>query len=308
MSMEGIADKYVLVPLRELDGQLCRTRNFSIFSVGKLPTIAYFCLCAFAHGGKIGEIDDFPQYISCPTMQSGQERFESHKATRASVLLRAHYRGLITARCLKVRGEVYGMAFYHVLALRSRNKTKLIYNKTEAQVLTEFVIPYLETGTIQTTWGKKSQTVPVAELEVYRTDERYDKKQGIPFEKFKRNRKNLYPKLAEQTQKGLSKKKTRVFVIMPIQGEEEGTADEQRVYNEYEARFETINEVLNDLDCFGIRIDKEYPLDELVRRIKDEIEKAQFLIADLTDERPSCYFEAGYGEAKGKHIIYTPTY
>jgi hypothetical protein len=91
---------------------------------------------------------------------------------------------------------------------------------------------------------------------------------------------------------------------MPIQGEEQGTAEEQRVYAEYEARFEAINDVLNDLDCFGIRIDKEYPLDELVRRIKEEIEKAQFLVADLTDERPSCYFEAGYGEAKGRHIIY----
>lgn len=196
------------------------------------------------------------------------------------------------------------MAFFHVLALRSRNKTKLIYNRSEAQVLTEFVIPYLQTGTIQTTWGKKSQTVPVADLEVYRTQERYDKQQGIPFEKFKRKKRNLFPRLAEQTQKGLSRTKTRVFVIMPIQGEEEGTADEQRVYAEYEARFEAINEVLNDLDCFGIRIDKEYPLDELVRRIKDEIEKAQFLIADLTDERPSCYFEAGYSEAKGKHVIY----
>jgi len=196
------------------------------------------------------------------------------------------------------------MPFFHVLALRSRNKTKLIYNRSEAQVLTEFVIPYLQTGTIQTTWGKKSQTVPVADLEVYRTEERYDKKLGIPFEKFKRKKRNLYPTLADKAQKGLSKAKTRVFVIMPIQGEEEGTADEQRVYAEYEARFEAINEVLNDLDCFGIRIDKEYSLDELVRRIKDEIEKAQFSIADLTDERPSCYFEAGYGEAKGKHILY----
>src|SRR6267378_581878 len=102
------------------------------------------------------------------------------------------------------------MAFFHVLALRSRNKTKLIYNRTEAQVLTEFVIPYLQTGTIQTTWGKKSRTVPVADLEVYRTEERYDKKQGIPFEKFKRRKKNLFPKLAEQTQKGLSRAKTRV--------------------------------------------------------------------------------------------------
>ena len=196
------------------------------------------------------------------------------------------------------------MAFFHVLALRSRNKTKLVYNRTEAQVLTEFVIPYLQTGTIQTTWGKKTQTVPVADLEVYRTEQRYDKSQGIPFEQFKRKKKNLYPKLAETAQRSLSKAKTRVFVIMPIQGEQQGTADEQRIYAEYEARFDAINEVLNDLDCFGIRIDKEYPLDELVRRIKDEIEKAQFLVADLTDERPSCYFEAGYGEAKGRHIIY----
>jgi hypothetical protein len=196
------------------------------------------------------------------------------------------------------------MAFFHVLALRSRNKTKLIYNRTEAQVLTEFVLPYLQTGTIQTTWGKKVQTVPVADLEVYRTEARYDKKQGIPFEPFKRKKRNLFPKLAAQAKRGLSKTKTRVFVIMPIQGEEEGTADEQRVYAEYETRFEAINDGLNDLECFGIRIDKEYPLEELVRRIKDEIGRAQFLVADLTDERPSCYFEAGYGEAKGKHVIY----
>src|SRR3990172_584880 len=101
------------------------------------------------------------------------------------------------------------MAFFHVLALRSRNKTKLVYNRSEAQVLTEFVIPYLQTGTIQTTWGNRAQTVPVADLEVYRTEERYDKKQGVPFERFKRKRKNLYPKLAAQAQRGLSKAKTR---------------------------------------------------------------------------------------------------
>jgi hypothetical protein len=196
------------------------------------------------------------------------------------------------------------MAFFHVLALRSRNKTKLVYNRTETQVLTEFVLPYLQTGTMQTTWGGKAQTVPVADLEVYRTEQPYDKKRGVPFERFKRKRRNLFPKMAKQAQRGLQKSKTRVFVIMPIQGEQEGTAEEQRVYAEYEARFEAINEVLNELGCFGIRIDKEYPLDELVRRIKDEIERAQFLVADLTDERPSCYFEAGYGEAKGKHVIY----
>ncbi|MDQ6892655.1 MAG: nucleoside 2-deoxyribosyltransferase [Acidobacteriota bacterium] len=196
------------------------------------------------------------------------------------------------------------MPFFHVLALRGRNKTKLINNRSEAQVLSDYVIPYLQTGTIQTSWGGKIQTVPVADLEVYRTQDRYDKKRGIPFDKFKRKKRNLFPALSAKAQRALSQKKTRVFVIMPIQGEEAGTQEEQRVFTEYEARFDAINSVLNDLGCFGIRIDKEYPLDELVRRIKDEIERAQFLVADLTDERPSCYFEAGFAEGHGKPVIY----
>ncbi len=45
-------------------------------------------------------------------------------------------------------------------------------------------------------------------------------------------------------------------------------------------------------------------MEQLVARIKYEIEKADFIIADLTDERPSCYFEAGYAEALKKPIIY----
>lgn len=196
------------------------------------------------------------------------------------------------------------MPFYHVLALRSRTKTKLVYNLTETQVLTEYVWPYLSTGTIQTKWGSKVQTVSVADLEVYKTHEGYDKKQGISFDEFKKRKRNIFSTFENKAKKLFSQTKTRVFVIMPIQGEEEGSQEEQRIYREYESRFESINDVLNDVDCFGVRIDKEYPLDELVRRIKSEIDRAQFLVADLTDERPSCYFEAGYGEAKGKPVIY----
>jgi len=103
------------------------------------------------------------------------------------------------------------MAFFHVLALRSRTKTKLVYNRSEAQVLKEFVLPYLQTGTIQTTWGKKVQTVPVADLEVYRTEARYDKKLGVPFETFKRKKKNLFPKFDSQAKRGLSKAKDAGF-------------------------------------------------------------------------------------------------
>lgn len=91
---------------------------------------------------------------------------------------------------------------------------------------------------------------------------------------------------------------------MPIQGEKFGTQEQQRIHREYDERFEVIERLLGDYECVAIRIDKEHPLDDLVRRIKDEIARAQFVIADMTDERPSCYFEAGYAEALRRPVIY----
>jgi len=73
---------------------------------------------------------------------------------------------------------------------------------------------------------------------------------------------------------------------------------------EYDERFDALEEVLGDLDCYAIRIDKEAPLEGLVDRIKEEISKANFVVADLTDERPSCYFEVGYADALQLPIIY----
>jgi hypothetical protein len=91
---------------------------------------------------------------------------------------------------------------------------------------------------------------------------------------------------------------------MPIQGEKYGDQDQQRILKEYDERFDAIEEVLGDLDCYAIRIDKEAPLEGMVDRIEDEIRKANFVVADLTDERPSCYWEAGYAEALGVPVIH----
>lgn len=41
----------------------------------------------------------------------------------------------------------------------------------------------------------------------------------------------------------------------------------------------------------------------LVDRINEEILRSRFVIADLTDERPSCYDEFGYAEAAGTPVI-----
>jgi hypothetical protein len=91
---------------------------------------------------------------------------------------------------------------------------------------------------------------------------------------------------------------------MPIQGDRYGTQSQQNIQREYDERFEVIEAVLQEFGCVAIRIDKESPLGGLVDRIKDEVRRARFLVADLTDARPSCYFEAGYADAQGKPLIY----
>lgn len=96
----------------------------------------------------------------------------------------------------------------------------------------------------------------------------------------------------------------RVFYITPLQGDMTGSQEEQRVYKEYSERLEVIEHVAEKFGFAVIRIDKASPISNLVDEIRSEIQKANFIIADLTDERPSCYFEAGYADALGKPIIY----
>ena len=84
------------------------------------------------------------------------------------------------------------MNYFHVLAVLPGGGRKTVNNKGEAEVMTGFVVPFLETNTITTKWGSKSKRRQVLELRVYRTQTRFDKKQGVPFDEFIKNKKNIY--------------------------------------------------------------------------------------------------------------------
>jgi hypothetical protein len=195
------------------------------------------------------------------------------------------------------------MAYFHVVAILPGGASKTVTNKGEAEVMTGFIVPFLATSTVTTNWGKKVHRRQALELRVYKTQEPYDKKQGVAFDRFIKGKKNLFTSLSERAQSQLGPT-TRVFVVMPIQGERYGDQEQQRIFKEYDDRFDAIEQALGDLDCYAIRIDKEAPLEGLVDRIKDEIRKANFLVADLTDERPSCYFDVGYADALGVPVIH----
>lgn len=192
---------------------------------------------------------------------------------------------------------------YHLLAILPAGRQKAITNKTEDEIL-KLVISFISSGTITDKWGEKNQTYQVYEMRIYSSKDKWNRKTGIPFEDFIRNKKDSFNKFKEKAENLLEPNKPRVFIIMPIQGKKSGSQNEQRIYKEYDDRYLVLRELLLQYNCIAIRIDKEHPIDQLVARIKEEIRKSIFVIADLTDERPSCYFEAGYAEGFKIPIIY----
>ena len=193
---------------------------------------------------------------------------------------------------------------YHAIAVLPGNRQQSLPNKTEEQMLTEVVIPFVSSGVVKAKWGTTTQTYQVIELRIYKTDSPWYKKSGEALDDFLRSKKNIFNAFEKRAKSALSTGAFRVFVVMPIQGEKYGSQDEQRIHKEYDQRFEAIEKTLGEHNCVAIRIDKEHPLEDIVGRIKSEIKKAHFVVADLTDERPSCYFEAGYSEALEKPTIY----
>ncbi|MFH1845101.1 MAG: hypothetical protein ABIF77_18080 [bacterium] len=192
---------------------------------------------------------------------------------------------------------------FHAIAVLSGNRQKTIPNKSEDQILSQVVLPFVSKGVITAKWGKKTRSYQVLELRIFETETAWDKRTGPLTDLIKRKR-NQFPRFKDKAQKLLGKDSPRVFVIMPIQGEKTGTQEDQRVYREYDERFVAMELVISDYGGVAIRIDKEHPLEDLVGRIKKEIRDAAFIVADLTDERPSCYFEAGYAEALPRPIVY----
>lgn len=192
---------------------------------------------------------------------------------------------------------------FHAIATLSGDRQKTIPNRTDGELLSEVVLPFIATGVITARWGAKNQSYQVLELRVYETKDKWDKKKG-PLSDLIKGKKNQFARFAAKAEQLLATNKPKVFVVMPIQGEKHGDQEQQRIYKEYDERFEAIEAVISDAGGVAIRIDKEHPLEDLVGRIKKEIRASVFVVADMTDERPSCYFEAGYAEALGRPVIY----
>ena len=78
-----------------------------------------------------------------------------------------------------------------------------------------------------------------------------------------------------------------VFVIMSFRGQE--------MTDVYSA----IKDECSKLGLHAVRVDENVGSGFIIREIIDLIERAEFIICDLTNERPNVYYELGYAHGVG---------
>jgi len=83
------------------------------------------------------------------------------------------------------------------------------------------------------------------------------------------------------------------FIMMPISKENPENEDVYGAYKECFSKF----------DVKAIRADEIEHEDVITKKIIEEIKTSEFLVGDLTNERPSVYYEIGYAHSLGRRVI-----
>lgn len=83
------------------------------------------------------------------------------------------------------------------------------------------------------------------------------------------------------------------FIMMPIDNKNPENEDVYGTYKECFSKF----------DVKAVRADEIEHEDIITKRIIEEIKTSEFLVGDLTNERPSVYYEIGYAHSLGRRVI-----
>jgi len=93
----------------------------------------------------------------------------------------------------------------------------------------------------------------------------------------------------------LSVEKDFLFIIMAM-------SEEEPILEDIHSTFKRICEFYK---LRAERVDDKFSFQQIYSKILNHIKLAEFIIADLTFERPNCYYEIGYAHALDKKVILT---
>lgn len=188
------------------------------------------------------------------------------------------------------------------------------WNRTKEKLIGDLLIPFVNGQiTLISRKGHKSilNMKNVTHVTVYRTTKKLTKPVGkrhpVEFDTDKINKFDCTAEIIRELkvdnaaastrsilQKTLAPTEPQVFVIMKFGDDDLDSA--------YEG---VMKPVIEEFGLRAIRIDEIQDSGKITDQILEYIASSKYVLADLTGERPNCYYECGFAHALGKELIFT---
>ena len=154
--------------------------------------------------------------------------------------------------------------YFHTVLVLPGARQRYMCNLTDEEAHAQVIVPFLNDGIVNYRRGGKVTPFQVVDLKVYKTQNSWNHKLA-KFEDFVAKKNTVAKAVLARATSLSGNTQYRVFVVMPIQGDRYGAMNDQRIHEEFNKRFVAVERALGKQRCVAIRIDKEVPLDDLVR-------------------------------------------
>jgi nucleoside 2-deoxyribosyltransferase len=203
---------------------------------------------------------------------------------------------------------------YHAI-LNYSDKNHFWYNHSKETIIDKVLVPFINGQIVPITYGENLKKLlnmkNTTFLSVYSTENKLIKMtdnsivKQMKAEDFKqydcteeilnevKGEISAYPSRSI-IEKKFTDVKNQVFVVMKF--------GDQLLDSAYEG---VIEPVIREFGLEPIRVDKLLDSGKINDQIIENIATSKYILADLTGERPNCYYEAGYAHALGKDVILT---
>ena len=189
------------------------------------------------------------------------------------------------------------------------------WNLSKEEITLELLLPFINGQIIPIDEGAKTSLLNmrnVSKLRIYKTEEKIESDHGhghapsaLLDEQFEKHectnelidevrKLQAAPQSKSLIQKALSTPKKQVFVIMKF-----GDKFLDSAY------FGVIKPTIEKYGFKSLRIDEVQDSGRITDQVLEGIATSQYVFADLTGERPNCYYEVGFAHAIGKEMILT---
>jgi hypothetical protein len=194
------------------------------------------------------------------------------------------------------------------------NRSHAWFDASKDEIVHDLLIPFINGQVVTIHKGEQPWLLnmkSVATLKVYKTDEPFG--QGKPglapkamfepdFEKCDCTEELIQElkltsadiRSSSLLEKSFAPPRKQVFVIMKI--------GDRFLDSAYQG---VMKPLIEELGYSALRIDEVQDSGNITDQVLESIAESQFILADLSGQRPNCYYETGFSHALGKQLILT---